>query len=369
MNEDDLCDANKNDESKLKVSIESMKYLFKKVPEFQTVVERLVKIIDSGNTSSKCEGEHRNASGTRKTSQSDYNMKKNDKVKIGTESEREVSSGSSEVPKSCAEMEFSSETCDKSNYACSMENSLGSSDKESDHSGLTSGVKRKIDFVFSPTLVQKVKTRTNRQPSKVCKSPFTCIDHKRAPQKKAKCVTVGEIIEGLNLSDLEIAAITYVLEELAIDPKKYLVRVGAIGLCARQLKCLVRPAIEDGMDKWVDSGIIDTKVALLNSRWKNDKRAISAVSSDWLKGVGQQWLKDGLPWWKLCHQFAQELVGAELVFIPFNSSNNHWWLCVLYPAINEFQVLDSLRRQTNYEQGTRELVCRQTILPGHANFF
>lgn len=55
-----------------------------------------------------------------------------------------------------------------------------------------------------------------------------------------------EVTEGLSLSVFELAAITYIREEIAIAPKKDVVRIGGVTLNAGQLNCLVRPLREDG---------------------------------------------------------------------------------------------------------------------------
>lgn len=58
-------------------------------------------------------------------------------------------------------------------------------------SNLSSGAKRKVDFVSSPTLVEKVKTRTNWQPSKVCKSPYAGTKQKSVPKANTNGASVG----------------------------------------------------------------------------------------------------------------------------------------------------------------------------------
>jgi len=93
-------------------------------------------------------------------------------------------------------------------------------EREVSSSNLSSGAKRKIDFVLSPTLVEKVKTRTNRQPSKVCKSPYIGTKQNRVSTTKTNCPNVGDITKGLELSDLELHAIKYILEEFATEPNK-----------------------------------------------------------------------------------------------------------------------------------------------------
>ncbi|RLM99148.1 hypothetical protein C2845_PM06G32430 [Panicum miliaceum] len=45
------------------------------------------------------------------------------------------------------------------------------------------------------------------------------------------------------------------------------------------------------------------------------------------------------------------------VFIPMNTTNSHWWLCVLYPSRNEIQVLNSFNRTIDCKQETFELRC------------
>ncbi|KAG8056073.1 hypothetical protein GUJ93_ZPchr0001g31483 [Zizania palustris] len=43
------------------------------------------------------------------------------------------------------------------------------------------------------------------------------------------------------------------------------------------------------------------------------------------------------------------------VLIPMNTTNSHWWLCVVFPAKKELQVLDPLKRHINYEQDLKDL--------------
>ena len=65
----------------------------------------------------------------------------------------------------------------------------------------------------------------------------------------------GDITKGLELSDLELHAIKYILEEFATEPNKSLVCIGGIELGANQLKCLVTHVREDAGDKWLCSGV------------------------------------------------------------------------------------------------------------------
>ncbi|TVU17313.1 hypothetical protein EJB05_33337, partial [Eragrostis curvula] len=69
-----------------------------------------------------------------------------------------------------------------------------------------SGVKRKVDF-SSPTLVQKVKTRKDRQPSKNCRSPYEGIKRKNVCGTKIDGHHIDNITKGLHLSAVELAAI------------------------------------------------------------------------------------------------------------------------------------------------------------------
>jgi len=124
--------------------------------------------------------------------------------------------------------------------------------------------------------------------------------------------------------------------------------------------------------------VINHYTAILNSSWEGKmKHAVSASQTCWLQRVGQEWIKTGQPLWKCCRELTKQLVGSEMVllqrvmgpfvlyppaklsslqvFLPINPSQNHWWLCVLYPAANEFQILDSFCR-IDYEEQTRELV-------------
>ncbi|CAO2144639.1 unnamed protein product [Urochloa humidicola] len=70
-------------------------------------------------------------------------------------------------------------------------------EREEYSSKLSPGAKRKVDFVSSPTLVEKVKTRTNRQPSKACKSPYTEPKQKRVPKTKTNSASVGYLCKML----------------------------------------------------------------------------------------------------------------------------------------------------------------------------
>nr|XP_034569925.1 ubiquitin-like-specific protease 1A [Setaria viridis] len=106
--------------------------------------------------------------------------------------------------------------------------------------------------------------------------------------------------------------------------------------------------------------IIDCYAAKFNSDWNKGnemKHALYDGICQWLRRIGQAWIKTGVPWWRLCRHFIQNLVGHDMVFIPMNNTENHWWLCVLYPARNEFQVLDSFNMPKDYAQETKELRC------------
>ena len=64
-------------------------------------------------------------------------------------------------------------------------------------------------------------------------------------------IYADEVTEGLNLSEFELAAITYVQEEVVVAPKKDLVCIDGLNVNAGQLDCLVRPVREDGQSKWL----------------------------------------------------------------------------------------------------------------------
>uniref|UniRef100_K3ZNK3 Uncharacterized protein n=1 Tax=Setaria italica TaxID=4555 RepID=K3ZNK3_SETIT len=63
----------------------------------------------------------------------------------------------------------------------------------------------------------------------------------------------GEVTKGLKLSDLELHAITFVLEALAVDSNKDLVDIDGIKVTATHLKCLLRPVKENAVEKWLCS--------------------------------------------------------------------------------------------------------------------
>lgn len=64
-------------------------------------------------------------------------------------------------------------------------------------------------------------------------------------------IYADEVTEGLNLSESELAAITYVREQIAVVPQKNLVCIDGMNVNAGQLDCLVRPVREDGQSKWL----------------------------------------------------------------------------------------------------------------------
>ncbi|CAL5035970.1 unnamed protein product [Urochloa decumbens] len=133
-------------------------------------------------------------------------------------------------------------------------------------------------------------------------------------------VHISEVTKGLKLSDLELCAIRFVQEEIAIDPnsKKALVDINGVEITAWHMNCLVRPVKENSMDKWLDSRIIDCYSAMFNSDWnkkKEMKHALNAGQSQWLQGRGQDWIETGKPYWKLSCGVAHDLVRAEMVTI------------------------------------------------------
>ncbi|CAL4888570.1 unnamed protein product [Urochloa decumbens] len=347
VNGDNLRYGTKDEETKMKETMESVGLLLKRCPEFHTVVQMLI----AGSTMS-----------------TNYDWKQCD------------SSGSSKLRESHSNVQNGSERAspadnkDKSEKAKSCQEPGTAFEREVFSSDLSSSTKRKIHFFSSPTLVQKVKTRIDRQPSKVCKSPYAGIKQKRvskpkmnsAKQKsvsktKTNIASVGALTKGLKLNDLELHAISYVCEEMAIHPKKNLVRVGISQLDATSLKCLVAPVEGNTTEKWLHSGIINSYGTMLNSDRKNNnaemKHAVSDAQCQWICKVGRAWIKSGRPRWRLCLELAQELLGADMVFLPMNTSNTHWWLCVLHPGRNEFQVLNSFNWHIDYEQETFELRC------------
>ncbi|CAN6202696.1 unnamed protein product [Urochloa humidicola] len=335
INQDDLHGDSKDDESKMKESLESVKILLTRFPEMHTLFQMLAA---GSNMPTKCEGKQCDSSGSRKSRGSFSNVHK--------ESERaspaETMEKSEEV-KACPEADIAAE-------------------REVFSSKLSSGAKRKVDFVSSPTLVEKVKTRTSRKPSKACKSPYTSTNQKRVPKTETNNASIGEVTKGLKLSELELRAIRFVQEEIAIDSnsKKDLVLINGMDVTAWHMRCLVRPVKENGVEKWLDSRIVDCYAAMFNANWneKNEmKHAFYAEQGAWLRGRGKDWIKTGEPYWRLCREVALNLIGSEMVFIPMNTTGNHWWLCVLCLARNEVQVLNSFDWSTDYDQETKELRC------------
>ncbi|CAL4992190.1 unnamed protein product [Urochloa decumbens] len=335
VNQGDLHGDSKDDESRMKESLESVKILLTRFPEMHSLFQMLAAGI---NMSTRCEGKQWDSSGTRKSRGSFSNVHK--------ESERASpaeTTGKSEEVKPCPEPEIAAE-------------------REVFSSKLSAGAKRKVDFVSSPTLVEKVKTRKSRQPSKACKSPYTCTNQKRVPKTKTKSASVGDVTKGLKLSDLELCAIRFVQEEIAIDSNsnKALVDINGLEVTAWHMNCLVRPVKENSVEKWLDSRIIDCYSAMFNSDWnkKNEmKHALNAGQSQWLQARGQDWIQTGKPYWKVSCGVAHDLVQAEMVFIPMNTTENHWWLCVLGPARKQVQVLNSFNWSTDYQEETKELRC------------
>jgi hypothetical protein len=127
----------------------------------------LVRLADGNNKSAKCDGKQCDSTGTSKQGESHSN--------VHDESDKPIPA--SEKGKPCqepgtdAEREFSFRTSDGLNFS--------------------SQVKRKIDFISSPTLVEKVKLRKNRQPSKVLQSPYADLKQKRVSTKKTNAASVG----------------------------------------------------------------------------------------------------------------------------------------------------------------------------------
>jgi len=129
----------------------------------------VVKLFDGtrSNRSTKCEGKQCDSSGTSKSRESNSNVQK----------ESELASHANSMDKS-----------EKENPC--PEQGTGD-EREVSSTNLSSGAKRKIDFVLSPTLVEKVKTRTNRQPRQVCKSPYIGTKQNRVSTTKTNCPNVG----------------------------------------------------------------------------------------------------------------------------------------------------------------------------------
>ncbi|XP_062179276.1 uncharacterized protein LOC133883896 isoform X3 [Phragmites australis] len=239
------------------------------LPELHAILQRIVKLLDGSNRPTTCEETgRRNREKNKDTGERGNSRVNNEKPEKpcrepATDHKRTYSSGTS--------------NCDQSN--------------------IFGGVKRKIDLVSSPTLVEKVKTRRDRQPSKVCKSPYEGIKRNRIFGTKTDGDHVDEVTQGLALSDLELAAIKFVQKELAQSADKVLVRIGISDLRCSLLRCLIRPVRENGADKWLDSE----------------------------------------------------------VFIPINTTNTHWWLCVLCSSKKEFQILDPYSRRINYAEESKDL--------------
>ena len=209
----------------------------------------LVKLADGNNKSAKCEEKQCGSAGNSKPGEYHSN--------VHDESDKAIPA--SEKGKPCppytdAERDFSFRTSDRSNFS--------------------SQAKRKIDFITSPTLVEKVKLRRNRQPSKVLKSPYGDFKQRRVSCKKNECcfcwyasilcffftqsflcldlyIYADEVTEGLNLSESELAAIAYVREQIVVASKTNLLCIDGMDVNARQLDCLVRHVREGGLSKWL----------------------------------------------------------------------------------------------------------------------
>ncbi|XP_062179275.1 uncharacterized protein LOC133883896 isoform X2 [Phragmites australis] len=304
------------------------------LPELHAILQRIVKLLDGSNRPTTCEETgRRNREKNKDTGERGNSRVNNEKPEKpcrepATDHKRTYSSGTS--------------NCDQSN--------------------IFGGVKRKIDLVSSPTLVEKVKTRRDRQPSKVCKSPYEGIKRNRIFGTKTDGDHVDEVTQGLALSDLELAAIKFVQKELAQSADKVLVRIGISDLRCSLLRCLIRPVRENGADKWLDSEIITSYASIFNSIWEKEpkklKHAVSAYHSDWLRCIGKDWMKTGLFCKKVVdftRTFCQSFVGSDMVFIPINTTNTHWWLCVLCSSKKEFQILDPYSRRINYAEESKDL--------------
>lgn len=132
----------------------------------------LVELADGNNSSEKCQGKQCGSSGTSKPGGSHSTVHEDS----GRESSTERVDKSEKVqpspePGTAAESMFFSGTSDQLKFS--------------------SAVKRKINFASSPTLVEKVKTRANRQRSKVLKSPYTDIKQKRVSRTKMNGASSG----------------------------------------------------------------------------------------------------------------------------------------------------------------------------------
>ncbi|KAG8056014.1 hypothetical protein GUJ93_ZPchr0001g30155 [Zizania palustris] len=155
--------------------------------------------------------------------------------------------------------------------SCQLINEKHSSDRKVERS--RRGVKRTIELVKSPSLVEKVKTRRDRQPSKVCKSPFEGVKRKKAYLKKNG--DVDEFLEQPELTSNEKAAFEYVQNEIDVGVDKDLVRIDSTVLRCSHMRCLVKPSTENATYRWLGSENTLCNVAI-NSKLKND--IIIAVS-------------------------------------------------------------------------------------------
>lgn len=126
----------------------------------------LVKLADKNKKSAKCEEKQCGSAANSKPGESYSNLHdESDKAIPASEK------GKPCQPGTAAEREFSFRTSDQLNFP--------------------SAAKRKIDFISSPTLVEKVKTRKDRQRSKVLKSPYADLQQKRVSTKKTNATSVG----------------------------------------------------------------------------------------------------------------------------------------------------------------------------------
>lgn len=69
--------------------------------------------------------------------------------------------------------------------------------------------------------------------------------------------------------------------------------------------------------------IIDCYAAKFNSDWNKGnemKHALYDGICQWLRRIGQAWIKTGVPWWRLCRHFIQNLVGHDMVTVTLNHS-------------------------------------------------
>ncbi|XP_062206784.1 uncharacterized protein LOC133908675 isoform X2 [Phragmites australis] len=253
--------------------------------ELHAIVQRIVKLLDGSNRPTTCEKIGRR------------NREKNKDTR-----ERGNSRVNNEKPgKPCREP------------AIDHKRTYSSGTSNCDQSNIFR--KRKIDLVSSPTLVEKVKTRRDMQPSKVCKSPYEGIKRNMIFGTKTDGDHVDEVTEGLALSNLELAAIKFVQKELAQSADKVLVRIGISDLRCSLLRCLIRPVRENGTDKWLDSEIITSYARIFNSIWEKEpkklKHAVSAYHSDWLRCIGKDWIKTGL----FCKKVVDLLVHSARVLL------------------------------------------------------